>query len=510
MGSIKLHAMILAFILFLLGAGSTAYQIWVQQVPIKQDESDPVWVLDAHVSFEARGDVPVRATMLVPPLGAGFTTINESFIANNYGVNVANLADNRVVTWSSRRATGTQNLYYRLMFTPRFSSGREDPPGPQFRAAPRLQGAERLAVESLLEPIRRHSADVETFITEAVKQINQLNNDNVNLLLDSDTSAVGRARVLELLLGAAHIPVEKIHMLPLVQNQELRPELWLRSYNGDEWIYFNPVDGQRRVPDDRVVWWQGDQPVFDIDGGRNVRLIFSLHRSEMGALQLAQTLQERGASSFMDYSMYALPLPSQELYRILLLIPIGVLVVLAMRSFVGIETLGTFTPVLIALAFQETQVIWGLLMFTVITAMGLTLRSYLEYLRLQLLARLSVVLTFVVIVIAAISFVSYKLGLSTGLSVALFPMVILTMVIERTSIVWEERGGVASMKVGAGTLVTAVLSHYVMVWQPLVYFVFTFPGTLLCAASIMILIGHYRGYRLTELVRFRAMAEEPR
>ena len=44
--------------------------------------------------------------------------------------------------------------------------------------------------------------------------------------------------------------------------------------------------------------------------------------------------------------------------------------------------------------------------------------------------------------------------------------------------------------------------------QPLVYFVFTFPGVLLVLAAVMVLMGHYRGYRLAELMRFRAMTDE--
>ena len=51
-----------------------------------------------------------------------------------------------------------------------------------------------------------------------------------------------------------------------------------------------------------------------------------------------------------------------------------------------------------------------------------------------MLPRLSVVLTFVVVLIAVISLLSHKLGLERGLSVSLFPMVILTMTIERLSI----------------------------------------------------------------------------
>ncbi|ERP92161.1 membrane protein [Alcanivorax sp. P2S70] len=507
MGSVKFQARLLAFFLLLLGVGSVLYQVFVQHVPLSQDETDQVWVVDAEVGFNARPNKPVKVRMFVPPQNNAYTTLNESFISNNYGVNVNTEKGNRQVTWSSRRAEGNQYLYYRLMLTQRYAESPENEPGPQFRPAPALKGPERLAAEALLEPIRQHSADVETFISETIKRVNELENDNVQLLLGSDLSPENRAKVVDLLLAMSHIPAEPVHTLRLAESQGQQPELWLRSYNGKQWLYFNPVNGQQGLPEDRLVWWRGAESLLKLDGGKSGNVSFSVHRNEMSALQLAQSLRMKDAESFIDFSLYELPLPAQQLYRILIMIPVGVILVLLMRSLVGMETLGTFTPVLVALAFRETQVLYGVLLFTFITAIGLSVRSYLEHLKLQLLPRLSVVLTFVVITMALLSLLGYKLGMGSGLSVGLFPMVVLTMVIERTSIVWEERGGSQSLKVALGTLFTAILCHLLMVWQPLVYFVFTFPGVLLCLASFMVLMGHYRGYRLTELVRFRAMVE---
>ncbi len=169
-------------------------------------------------------------------------------------------------------------------------------------------------------------------------------------------------------------------------------------------------------------------------------MTFSLNNSEMNAIRLAKLTDENTDANFLEYSLYGLPLQTQQTFMIMVMIPIGVLVILILRNLIGLQTLGTFTPVLIALAFRETQLGFGIVLFTIITALGLSLRSYLEHLKLQMLPRLSVVLTFVVVLIAAISLFSHKLGLERGLSVALFPMVILTMTIERLSITWEERG----------------------------------------------------------------------
>ena len=96
------------------------------------------------------------------------------------------------------------------------------------------------------------------------------------------------------------------------------------------------------------------------------------------------------------------------------------------------------------------------------SALGLGLRFYLEKLRLLLVPRLAAVLTLVVLMMAGISVLSHRLGIETGLSVALFPLVILTMAIERMSIVWEERGPAEAIQEGLGSLLVAAVAYLVM------------------------------------------------
>lgn len=508
MRGVKLHALLLALVMMGAGIVSTAYQIVVLNIPMSESETDPVWVIDARVSYRASGNTPVKVQLFVPPPSERFLVLNESFISQNYGFNVSRAGTNRQVVWSSRRAQGEQTLYYRKTLSQRFAEKAVAESGPQFRPRPPLEEPERIAAESLLAPIRQHSADVETFISEAVRRVNNLSDDNVRLLLAGDESVVNRTRVVQMLLSVAHIPAEQVHTVRLLPSQNQSPEVWLRTYNGERWIYFNPVTGERGLPDDRVVWWSGVAPVVEVEGGQNARVTFSVTSTEVSAIQLAQTSEPVRRSTLLNFSLYDLPVATQEVYRTMIMIPIGVLLILMLRNLVGMHTLGTFTPVLVALAFRETEVIWGIIMFTVITAIGLSLRSYLEHLRLQLLSRLSVVLTFVVILMAVISLLGHKLGIERGLAVALFPMVILTMVIERLSIMWEERGASDALKAAVGTLVAATLGHLLMTQPHLAYLCFTFPGILLVFVGIMLMMGHYRGYRLTELVRFRALAKK--
>ncbi|TIH08020.1 inactive transglutaminase family protein [Pseudomonas leptonychotis] len=508
MRSLTLHLKVLVILLVSLGILITAYQIFILGIPMTEDETDDLWNIDAKVEFLASPREPVKLQMFVPPLAQDFVSLNESFISNNYGVSINRADGNRKVTWSARRANGKQTLYYRLVLTKRYSGEQAKAKGPIFRDSIPVEGAEKIAAEALLAPIRQHSADVETFISETIKRVNNRNDDNVKLLLGGDASTSKKAKVIELLLSIAHVPMQRVHTIRLAADIQQSPELWLRSFNGENWLYFSPETGEQGLPADRLVWWTGDDELVSLEGGKQAQVSFSLDNSEMNAIRLAKLTDENTDADFLEYTLYGLPLQTQQTFMIMVMIPIGVLVILILRNLGGLQTLGTFTPVLIALAFREMQLGYGIVFFTIITALGLSLRSYLEHLKLQMLPRLSVVLTFVVVLIAAISLFSHKLGLERGLSVALFPMVILTMTIERLSITWEERGGGHAFKVAIGTLFAATLAHLLMSVQELNYFIFTFPAVLMIMVGFMLAMGRYRGYRLTELFRFKAFLKD--
>ena len=508
MRSLNLHLKVLVILLVSLGILITAYQIFILGIPMNEDETDDLWNIDAKVEFQANPREPVKLQMFVPPLAQDYVSLNESFISNNYGVSINRADGNRKVTWSARRASGKQTLYYRLVLTKRYSGEQAKPKGPIFRDSIPVEGPEKIAAEALLAPIRQHSADVETFISETIKRVNNSNDDNVKLLLGGDAATPNKAKVIELLLSIAHVPMQLVHTIRLAADIQQSPELWLRSFNGEKWLYFNPESGEQGMPVDRLVWWIGDDSLVTLEGGKQAQVSFSLNNSEMNAIRLAKLTDENTDADFLEYSLYGLPLQTQQTFMIMVMIPIGVLVILILRNLGGLQTLGTFTPVLIALAFRETQLGFGIILFTVITALGLSLRSYLEHLKLQMLPRLSVVLTFVVVLIAVISLFSHKLGLERVLSVALFPMVILTMTIERLSITWEERGGGHAFKVAIGTLFAATLAHLLMSVPELNYFIFTFPAVLMILVGFMLAMGRYRGYRLTELFRFKAFLKD--
>ena len=162
-------------------------------------------------------------------------------------------------------------------------------------------------------------------------------------------------------------------------------------------------------------------------------------------------------------------------------------------------------PILIAMAFRETQLFWGVIMFSMIVSIGLMIRFYLEKLMLLLIPRLASVLVIVVILMLLISLITNQLGIERLLSISLFPMVILAMTIERMSIIWEENGAREAILQGIGSLFVACLGYVVMTNENLMYLIFVFPELLLVVLGLCLWMGSYTGYRLVELVRFKGM-----
>ena len=137
-----------------------------------------------------------------------------------------------------------------------------------------------------------------------------------------------------------------------------------------------------------------------------------------------------------------------------------------------------------------------------VVAVGLFIRSYLSRLNLLLVSRISAVIVAVIAIISLFSVVSYKMGLTEGLKITFFPMVILAWTIERMSILWEEEGGREVLIQGGGSLLTAVFAYWAMTSPMVQHVTFNFMGIQLVILAVILMLGAYAGYRLSELRRF--------
>ncbi len=402
-----------------------------------------------------------------------------------------------------------QTLYYRRVVYEDPASEQIDTT-PPFPPPPVITEPLRTAVDVIVLDVRNHSADAASFTTELLRRSNDPSPDaNIDLILADARTPADFVETITTVLAAARIPARMIRGIVLQdQQRRVEPTPWLEVHDGDRWRYFNPNTGAEGLPDRYLIWWRGNQPLVRVEGGNNLEVNFAVQKNFLDALSIAEQRAEMEDSLLVDFSLFSLPIQTQAVYSVLLMIPIGALIMVIMRNMIGIDTFGTFMPVLIALSFRETRLFWGVILFTLLVALGLSIRFLLERLRLLLVPRLGAVLIVVVMLMLVISVVAHKIGVETGLSVALFPMVIIAMTIERMSVVWEERGAGDAIRAGLGSLLVAAIAYVAMGIGWLEHIVFAFPELLLFVLALVLLVGRYTGYRLTELRRFRPVAEK--
>lgn len=502
-------------LLIALAIGVMVLKVTELGLPLLPKDQEPVWSVEAKIAFEGKNQGAIVDVDIPDELNTHIV-LEEYFVARNYGLNIERQDQDRRVEWSTRRARGKQALYYRIDLAPMpgKSGLSKSQPGnlPAPPASPKYPEPLASAVNEFLSEVRADSANVFTFASQAlVKIAGSPDDSNVELLMEhrEPGSEPWIERIIYILAGA-RISARMVRGVLLEDNTtqyELLP--WLEVHNGKRWEGFNPVNGNKGYPENFLRWSFGPQAVINLDNGSSPQLTFAVSKYAQPVAQVAKERASASRSWLGKTLLNDLPVSTQNVYRTLLVIPIGALIVAFVRTVIGIPTLGTFMPILIAIAFRETELAWGIFLFTTIAGVGLMLRFYLEHLHLLLVPRLCAVLIFVILMMLAVSLISANFGFDKGFSVALFPIVILTMVIEHMSITWEESGALVTFKQAIGSLLVAIVGFLAMSNEKLNHIVFMFPEVLLIALAFAIILGRYTGYRATELVRFRDIASGP-
>ncbi|MDA7747402.1 inactive transglutaminase family protein, partial [Psychromonas sp.] len=357
--------------LFLLGSFQTVQRHIAFDIPWMPGETRTIWNIDAKVEFDAIGK-PVLASLTTPNTQAGFTQISQNAASPGYGLSFLYENNAPEAEWTIREATGPQTLYYNIQLMADNKS--LDQP---ITAMPPLfdeqYGAAGLAAgRDIIKTALKTSADAFSFTRELLKQINSDQpNQNVSLILNGKIS---KTDLLIALLNEAKYPSKKVGALVLEdgrRRQHLLPLVKVfQEKNGIiESHLFNANSTESVDRSNLLLWDQNGKSLLELTGGENSKVSFSMIKQEQPAL--SAILQKTDNDHLFNFSIHSLPIEDQSLFKGILMIPLGVLIVVLMRVLVGLKTSGTFMPVLIAMAFIQTSLVTGLVGFVLLVAVGL-------------------------------------------------------------------------------------------------------------------------------------------
>ncbi len=509
----RIHFLALILVLSFLGLSIFLYKVIVLGFPMSPDTKSEVWNVEARISFQGK-DEPAQVSMFTPQSIHPYIITTEAFVGQDYGVTEKTQGPNRVVQWSTRKAEGIQILYYRGIIRQmkewetefrELSHPSIDKEEALQGVLPPLQGTFLQAGIAVLDEVKEESADLESLILSLIARIQDPDKESPASLLRSQYPP---QQVLAQLLTLHGSPSRVVHGIELSKEAKIvNTKEWLEVLIEKEWVPYDLEQGKKDIPENYLPWWRGHAPLFQIKGGTELEFRLSASPNQEQAIKAAVARGMVLNPAWLKFSFFSLPIEKQVVYHILILIPVGAFLLVLLRNVVGLKTFGTFMPILIGLAFRETELFWGIFLFSVLIALGLGVRFYFDNLNLLLVPRLASVLIIVVLIMGFLSILSHHLGLVRGLSIALFPMVIVTMTIERMSIVWDERGPGEALQQAFGSLAVASLTYLIMSLKSMDYLFFTFPELLLVLLAMTIALGRYTGYRLLEIRRFKSLLQ---
>lgn len=508
----------------LLVAGLAVFllKVLVYDVPTSPTDVRGLWQVGLRIT--ARGEARRGSiNTMLPSSGAGQTIFDERSSSGPLQFSIRVTNGSRLGVWSGR-FDGVQEVLYQFRVQ---SFGRrttlpervtQKPPEDVVRAYGRSSPIYPMSapqVEALVDELGLPSPPdvvgrvrtLYAFVTHEVDTARSAGDDAVLVLEQREGSQDGKERLLVTLLRAAGVPARNVRGLQLIEDAQPAERVWTEAWIGDGWVPMSAGHGFfAELPAAYIALGIGDRPLVE---GTQVRALAHRYHSMREHLRPEEIAAAMAPDNpaLATLSLYTLPLGTQASLRLLLVFPVGAFLVAIIRNVVGVTTYGTFLPVLVAFALRQFDILSGLGLVAVVLGIGVVGRLALERLRLLLVPRLAILLCLVILTVTGFALVARSTETRELLAGVLFPIVILSMLIERYSIAIAEEGWrEASIRLGWSIAATAaVYPVFRSVWVG--HVMFSFPELVLCIMGLLVWIGGYTGYRLSDLLRFRLLAQ---
>jgi len=510
------------------GVAIFLYKVLVLGYPLSVADAPGTWRVDIVVTATGKGS---RAVIDIPlPRPSGYQRIlTEEVHSDQLRFNIAEGQDggDRRGRWHGR-LDGSAALSYQVTLeaTP---YGRPVPPNEAaakypdsvanyLAPSPAVQQTDPAIValgKELLLATKNKTALAHGIFAFVSGEIGSLNSiapmDAVTVVREGRGNALGRARLFCALARGNGLPCRVMGGIALIDGRADQFIYWNEVYLGGGWVPYDVIGAHAgSLPADRV-------SLGPVNGAELIRaenlssLSFRFDvQSELETYTELVNRRRANSQHWLDrVSLLFLPVQQQHALRILLLVPLGALAMCVLRNIAGLRTFGMFMPVLIALAFTGTGLVWGTLFLLLIIGFALLSRLWIQRLYLLLAARIAFILTCVILLMVALFIIGARLDMPTG-GVGAFPFVIMTMIVERISVGLEEEGLANTLRRLGATLASIYVTYGVIHAQGLQTLFLIYPELLLIILGLLVAVGRYTGYRLTELIRFRELADVSR
>ncbi len=336
--------------------------------------------------------------------------------------------------------------------------------------------------------------------------------DALTALRLAESSCGGKSRLMVALCRRLGIPARIVG--GVIMNQATRKRahhLWVEARLGETWVPFDPLnDYYASKPAHFLTLYTGDLALIRHSRGLTFDYGFSSLRHRVPLIWLGNR-PGTGTTDGIDGAERGalIPLLDRHQFSAIMLAPLCLLLIVFARQVVGLESIGTFLPIL--LGFSLVQADWIITAAQMVLAIlvGVLMRFLLTRLNLLHVPRSAVMISFVVLVFLGFSAAMSRVDSLVGVGTVVLPLAALAMAVEKFTLVAMDKGTVGALGLLGQTLVLSVGCRAVMVTPFFQNLIIAFPEIVVLVIAMIILLGHYRGLRWKELWRFRQVQEGP-
>lgn len=506
-----------------------AFKLLALDYPMAELIPTPSYRVEMNMQVEGHGE-DIRVSTYLPRTDARQSVSEELNSSGALTLNLESDALNRVATWRGDSVQGKQDVRYEFTAQARHVRYRipDDLPIPAKypdSLLPYLAAEEGIQKDdpAIVAELRRIVPEEHPAIHSALTRIHRHLQDNfanrnfsgytdaLTALKLREASCNGKSRLFVAFARQINLPARLVGGLILQQGSKRLTHQWVEVYINGHWVPFDTInDHFAEIPGNYLTLYYGDHVMFKHTASVNFQYFFKMTKRLVPQPAAESALSSSVLNITNLYAAFERVGISQNLLKIILMIPFGALVTVVFRNVVGLETYGTFLPALIAAAARETGLLWGIIGFLSIVLVSAIVRKGLDWLQLLHSPKMAIMLTTVVIVMMGMSVLGVKYGLFELAHVSLFPIAILAITAERVALMEAEQGAMKVAKITLMTLVVISACYVVMDSLFLQSLILAFPELLLVLVALNLWLGKWIGLRVMEFMRFRKLILENR
>ena len=457
--------------------------------------------------FEIKGDADYNVRTFLP------TSSQRQRVdlgAVERGADISLSGSNKVIRWKGK-SDSLKSIKYdfeymgekvsylideKLPYTPSFEGFQEYlEPTPYIQSnSPKITGlAEELVRDkkSMIEVVGSFYDFVFSMPSAATSELT----DAVMALDKFEASCNGKSRLFVALCRSMKIPARVTGGLILEETKKKTSHLWAEVQIGGQWVPFDALNGHfAQLPAHYLELYKGDEFLITRNKGIAFDYIYDIRKERvndyplLSALNLWEIAEEANIPT--------------DMFRMLLLLPLGAFLVAIFKNVIGLKTYGVFLPVLISLALIETGLGSGLVLFTSIVLVVALVNFPLEKWGIQYTSKIAMMLIAVVVSALLAVKVLHETNWLSASAPLFFPIIILTIISERFAKKIEEEGLKSAIGLYASTLVVTLMIYFILSATTIQNFVMTFPEIIISIAGLNLMLGKWIGLRVMEYYRF--------